>query len=406
MNRIHKEIIKLLCAFNENRQIDHCMLNPEELKKLYEEAEAHKLTALIYTAMGKDYTNKMESELYNKWKYSGINTVIIQTQNIKHIQKVLTKIQKSGVKVIGLKGLVLRNFYNNPLLRTMCDIDILIDSEDLNKVRLILNDIGYEEYESLCKHHIKFIHSRFLPIEVHWTILKDSFLNEDHLQKAEVWDEAVEVSIGDFTFLSLGWTDLAVYLLIHMASHIQSCGFGLRQLYDFYIFIEEKNTSIDWQDVAKQLQSYNLGIFAAYIFQCCNILFKLTIPIEIEKLSISDNYIAEKVLEEILTSGVFGDKNNKIMLSNILSNKVSQKYGSKKVTFLKVVRVILPTKSKLEEKYSYIKKNKLLIPLAYLHYIYVSFNKYGFKAKDFFCFFINGTSKVKKKKRLLKELEL
>lgn len=406
MNRIHKEIVKLLCAFDENRKVEYCVLNTNELKQLYEEAEAHKLTAIIYTAMGKDYINKMGPELYDKWKYSGINTVIIQAQNISYIEKVLSRLKKSGVKVIGLKGLVLRNFYNNPLLRTMCDIDILIDDDDLSKAKLILNDIGYIEHEDQCKHHVKFIHSRFLPIEVHWTILKDNFLNKSGFQKSEIWDEAVEVSNGDSNFLSLGWTDLTIYLLIHMASHFQSCGFGLRQLYDFYIFIEEKSTSIDWQQVINQLQSYNLGVFSAYIFQCCNMLFKLNIPVEIEKLSNSDSYIVEELLEEILTSGVFGDKNNKIMLSNILSNKVTKKYGSKKVTFLKVVRVLLPTKSKLEENYSYVKKNKLLIPIVYMHQIYVSFHKYQFKVKDFFYFFTNTTSMIKKKKRLLKELQL
>lgn len=84
-----------------------------------------------------------------------------------------------------LKGLVIRDLYPRPESRNMCDADILVHKNDLDRVRELLISIGYTETGST-DIHLNFFRET-THIEVHWIITKEHYFHEIPKLEEEIW---------------------------------------------------------------------------------------------------------------------------------------------------------------------------------------------------------------------------
>ena len=406
MNKNRKFLLELLnCSIRKKKP------SIENYKKInwdyiIAESKAHEIYPLIYPVIKEmESSHNLNKELKESWKRTTITTAIYFANQIPQLSRVFSKLNEEGIPVIALKGLILRYLYPTPDLRTMGDADILVHEEDLQKVETTLTEMGYIKTEDSTPAHIAFIHKKYSPIEVHWKLADTRYIKDVDSFEKDVWDNAKVKDIGDAQVLSLCPEDFLIHLCIHMAVHMRSGGFGLRQLCDLVLLIESEPSTIDWQYFTSKVKQYNIEKFTAAILGVCNLIFGLKVVPESYAIP-TDRRQIKMLINDILDSGVFGMKSlDRVFGNNLLNAEVVFKEGNSN-KMRSVINLICPPASTLSSNYSYAKQYKILTPVAWIHHFLSGiFNKeYNILEKLKFLTF--STSTFKKRNKLIKDLGL
>lgn len=401
MNNIEKGIIDVLNCTIRGDKLSNKNLAGIALEKFIDRAREHSISGLLYSSIDWNSESDKDKELIKKWKLDTFYTGVNQLRHINQVEKIIKKFNEENIRVIILKGLVIREFYKNPELRTMCDADILVREEDLDKARKVLTSLGYLESEEYDEHgaHIVFEHTNHLPIEVHWTLINDDYFNGSKEFEKSIWDNAMKVKIGETEALSLGWDDLVLHLCIHMAVHIVHRGFGVRQLVDLVILVENKRDEINWNEFRRKAIECKVNKFVIIIFNVCKELFNMEIPSEVNKgYEVEKNFL-NKFIDEIIESGVYGHGD----LAHDFGNDISNSEESNLKNFLSL---LFPSLEDMNDKYNYAKKFKILLPIAWIHHLFAGvFNK-EYSLLDKFKFITLAYKKSNDKTKMIKWLEL
>lgn len=401
MNNIEKGIIDVLNCTIRGDKLSNKNLAGIALEKFIDRAREHSISGLLYSSIDWNSESDKDKELIKKWKLDTFYTGVNQLRHINQVEKIIKKFNEENIRVIVLKGLVIREFYKNPELRTMCDADILVREEDLDKARKVLTSLGYLESEEYDEHgaHIVFEHTNHLPIEVHWTLINDDYFNGSKEFEKSIWDNAIKVKIGETEALSLGWDDLVLHLCIHMAVHIVHRGFGVRQLVDLVILVENKRDEINWNEFRRKAIECKVNKFVIIIFNVCKELFNMEIPSEVNKgYEVEKNFL-NKFIDEIIESGVYGHGD----LAHDFGNDISNSEESNLKNFLSL---LFPSLEDMNDKYNYAKKFKILLPIAWIHHLFAGvFNK-EYSLLDKFKFITLAYKKSNDKTKMIKWLEL
>lgn len=282
----------------------------------------------------------------------GIRQIIIRSimktsAQIQESRLLETKFEEAGVVNQPMKGSVLRLLYPSPELREMCDLDILIAKDNMDKAVNILNECGYELKESI-KHHDIYIKKPYMIVEAH-RAMYDKTVDKN---QSQYFDNFSRTSIKEgckYTHV-FGKEDFYVYMMAHMAKHFYQTGCGIRHLVDIYVYLNLYNKEMDRIYIDKELEG-------------CGIL---TFTKHMEKLAYA--WLDDEEIEEVysdmfvymLDSGIYGKDENGIW------NKLSEDdVESVSRTHLKRW-YYFPPLYYMSEYYPYLSKKPWLLPWAWL----------------------------------------
>ena len=403
MNLIQEQIIDLLNASIHNTVPKLDYSKNVEWDNLISEASAHSITGLLYPALKNIKDNNISKEVIDKLKRYTFNAAIGQSNHIKRTADILSLFNENNIPVIVLKGLVVREYYPKPDLRTMCDSDVIIHKDDLEKVRKLLLKRGFVEEED-AGHHIAFLNNSF-NLEVHWTLANESFSKGQECFQVRIWDDAMKIKVGGVDTLSLSLEDLALHLCAHMASHMAISGFGVRQLADLVLLVEHKGNEIDWNEFKDKAKKSGLTQFATGMFKVCNYLFDMKIPKQLNiKNSRNDEEIIKLVVNDIFTGGVYGQRDLSFSFRAQVGYDIDD--DSTFSIIKRYIQVILPPVSKLSDRYAYAKKYKILLPIAWIHHIYVGITTKEYDSESKKKFLTSTISNAKDRNKVVRWLEL
>ncbi|MGB8454370.1 MAG: nucleotidyltransferase family protein [Anaerocolumna sp.] len=366
MNRNSQILIHLLSKAIRNQNPDMIFNEPIDWNAVYEEAVAHQVHTLIFPVLSQlppEY--KPARELMGVWQKAIKITALFQLQHIHQISIVLNDFNREDIPVVVLKGLVLRNYYPQPELRTMGDADLLVHKEDMIRAEKLLKAIGYKAGK-ISNKHISFYYMNYPAIELHWA-LTDKESREDSLQfSSMIWDNTIDTKINGVPALILSAEDQIMHLLFHTVHHLLSTGFGLRQLCDFVLFLEAKDHTINLEDILIKADFYHIHKYTIALLLVCNKLLDYKIP-DILYATSNDSYI-DLLINDILKAGVYGRKSQDRdagtrLLKYIDINESAHKFNS----LHNVILFLFPSVHKLSQRYDYAKKLPLLLPFAWIH---------------------------------------
>lgn len=401
MNNTEKQFIEILSKAirNDNNIEKFENVNWINLASL---ASDHKIEGIIYCAI-KDTENFLNADksVIDELKSTAFYTGIDQFRKIAYLDKVFEEFNKNNIQVIALKGLILRNLYPEPDQRSMCDADILVKVNDLEKVKKVLLAIGYELHDENEKHHLKFYHRIYPMIEVHWELI-DGKVVDTHIWNNTVRDKLINTEIE-----TLSYEDFLLHLCHHMAHHMSGMGFGLRQVADLVLFVESYRDIIDWNNFKKKSKKQGIEKFTLIMFALSNRLFNMEVPEELYDKDIINSSYIDVLIEDIILGGVYGRSNNEKMLANSISINMNSNDDNPVISMMKKIKNVLnPNDETLVGKYHYANKYKVLKPIAGVQQIYNSrFNEdYGFI--DNIKFISRGIRMYKDRNNLRKWLDL
>ena len=357
MNLVESQVVNFLNSAIHGKKIEIEKDTYIDWNKIIDELKAHKIEALVYSAIKKETFNNIDKELLNEWKKGTFQSGVFQLNHIKQVECVLNLFNENNIPVIVLKGLVIRDLYPRPELRTMCDADILVHKEDLDRVRELLISIGYTETES-SDVHLNFFRGA-THIEVHWIITKEHYFNEIPKLEEEIWENAVEV------------------------------------------FVEQRGHDVNWDEFLEKVKLCGIETFSKTIFALSKELFNMEIPTELQ--CEIDKDVINALADDIFSSGVHCKRDMASLFAKELAYDGNNKNDS---VINKYMSFLFPQVDKMSEKYDYAKKNKLLTPVAWGHHLIRRvFNKdYSLKEKTKFT--TETVSVSQKRNDLINYLEL
>jgi Uncharacterised nucleotidyltransferase len=147
-------------------------------------AVLHKVMPLVYTSLNSSVRDAVPQEVLEKLR----NLFHANAQSslflAGELLKILALLEANDIKAVPYKGLVLANSaYGNLAMRQTGDLDIIVQLNDILKVKKILLDLGYQRksnltdtqerafFQSKREHTFDFVNkTKTVLIEIHWRI--------------------------------------------------------------------------------------------------------------------------------------------------------------------------------------------------------------------------------------------
>lgn len=317
--------------------------------------KAHSNVTVIYSAM-KD-ANGIPDSFMDVMKQGFMTFVMRYSKKNNFASLVSQKMDDNSIKHLIFKGPSIAQDYPAAELRTMGDIDFLINQEDYSKAKQLMEEMGAELDESQTDSKVLFYKLNDNSIEIHTSLAHDQNMS-GKVDYDEYFNDAFEhmIDVDDRHYLEAQYQ--FIYVLYHMAQHFYYAGCGVRMVTDVAVIIDKHSDEFDWEYIAGELEKLGLSDFSKAVFTLCDKWFGIKANTD---YSIDDE-LAEEFGKYVLYSGLFGRENFDKDVSQMKKN--DQYTKSKKGS---TIRWAFPPYKYMRESSPWFKnKPAILLPVAYV----------------------------------------
>ena len=183
-------------------------------------------------------------------------------QLFQELAQILRLLVEAGIPVIPLKGVFLaEKVYADVGLRPMVDLDLLLPRLDLDQALKVLQCLGYQagypfqvERECQVLHHLPQLRKPgAATVELHWNLAP---LNTPFkIPIEQVWQAARPGTLAGAGVLEMAPEDLLLHICLHLA-YLDYFSSGLRPICDIAWSIEHFQSTLDWQRLRQQANSW------------------------------------------------------------------------------------------------------------------------------------------------------
>ena len=293
------------------------------------------------------------SPRFNQLAKSMIYEYITRDEKQKDlIQRTNRILNDHKIDHIYLKGARLKKMYPNSYMRGMGDIDILVKEEDMERVNSVFKSNAILLNTPSLAHDLYRDINGFI-IEVHPRIHNDFNGKYGDFFKTP-WDHSFLIDVHEF---QLKPTFELIYLLYHLAKHLESSGIGLRSILDIGIFIQHHEKSIEQHDLLQQLTNAKMLKFYSTIIFMTEHLFGIKTHMKTNNFFMSDVLI-DQFTDYLVSSGIHGQGEN----FNTMVPRISNSKNRERSRFGILLRIAFPKYKHLAVMYPSLKRCFLLYP--------------------------------------------
>ncbi len=341
--------------FDAGRKVE---LTEDNLNAVWCEAYTQAVTLVAF--------HNSNIEILKNDKYDYIRKKLSQTLatnakvDFEHIH-LCNLIKNAGIPCTTLKGFASALYYPDPLMRSMGDVDFLVDSNDFEKVSILLSENGYE---STGKSH-----------DVHDVYLGKACRCEMHFQPSGIPNgnagvkvkkylsgllensETTKTELGDLTVPSEYHHGLVI--ILHMCHHLTGDGLGLRHLCDWAVFLDRLGEEKFLGMFKETLKDIGLWEFAKTMtFISCKYLGLKNM----KWAKKADPKLADYVLIDMIIGGNFGQKNADRSHESLLISSKNEKETSMLKQFFKSANSIVYKNWKAANRF------RILLPFGWIFF--------------------------------------
>lgn len=368
----------------------------ENWAKLINLAKIHSVIGIL-GFMVMSYPDESNSQVADYMKKQCLQTVTLIAQRSEDMKQLIGKMNSSKIDHLLFKGYVLKDFYSVPELRTFGDIDFLIHPDDRKKSDELMIQQGFDrktDWEPVFSYRrgIEYyeIHTEIMEIDVSDKADYKGYFS--HIWKyARLKDGHTWELTPEFHF---------IYLLTHIAKHICGSGAGIRMYMDIAVFILHYGNELDWSYVQNELEKLSLSDFANITLSFVQKYFEVKSPIMLRKI---DDDILDDFAEFTMSGGTFGFVGRD---SGLISLKKQNRNNDHISRFGVFANRLLPSASSIESRYTYLQGRHWLLPVAWVHRLLRTREKWGSHAKEAKSIMNTDEQEVIKLKQIYKELGL
>ncbi len=239
-----------------------------------------------------------------KWRVSA-------AQNIAHYMRVLYEqtnlinlLQANRIPLVIIKGMAAAVYYPDPKLRTMGDIDFIVDPHCYNHAVEVLEKNGYDRAEE----HDYVRHCGFekggITFELHRQYSHEGVDVEPIIVNGI--QSAVTRTLNDCSFPTLPDYENGFVILEHLSHHLRTA-MGIRQIIDWAIFANRTLTDENYtKHFLPLIESIGLVPFCEIVTKMCKMY--LGLPDTLTWCDNADTETADELMQFVLQNGNFGIK--------------------------------------------------------------------------------------------------
>ena len=324
---------------------------PVDWDALLQECVSQTVLPIVYSVLRDD----LPEETKQKWqplyhRLLGNNIRVISAHADIH------KLLRSRYLI--LKGCAAARYYPKPNLRTMGDVDFLVDRDDLESASEILERAGMKRTDHGDHDFHRCFTFQKVSYEMHWEAPGIPRTGGERIR--EFFQDALEraVLVGNSYYVP---SDLhhGMILLLHNASHMTAGGIGLRHLCDWAVYIEKMTDAFVIEALSPRLQVCGLWEYARVLTAMSACFLGATAR---NWASDVDEGLMMSLMDDIWAGGNFGYKdahrlNLRVLNRNTESGKVERRGVLPSLTS----EVLL----KAKKWYPALMKYPLTVPLAW-----------------------------------------
>lgn len=322
----------------------------DDFKLLYDISVMHNIFNLVYEGL---YINRIE--IPEEYKKAYINTATLMVMQSEQQtfsgRKISESFNNALIKHMPMKGFIIKSLYPRPEFRRMSDIDILIDYEQCELIKSVMQDLGYIE-------HIQSDHEWIwnkkpdMHIELHKRLIP-SYDDDLYSYYKNAWNFGK--SKKDNTY-AMSDEDFYVYMFTHYAKHYRYGGIGILHVLDIWV-LRTKCTEIDYHYINKQVKKLGLWEFYNNTLKLISAWFE-----DGEK-----DEVTELMSAFIFESGAYGTAVNHQVSDAV--KKVSSNNDIKKTRRLLYINRIFLSYDRMCRLYPILEKMPIILPFCHIHRI-------------------------------------
>ncbi len=274
-------------------------LDRDVIEKLYNISHRLDFSHVAYNSL-KNLGVVLSEELEKKYKKDHKLASYRATMILYDQAKTVSLLKDEKIDFVLLKGAVIRELYPKNVIRTSCDIDILIHEEDMESAAELLRRSGYK-IVAYNFHDIAFVTDSDTKVELHFNICE----NDERLDIVlkDAWNYVVKGDNGNLVFTN---EFFLFHQFAHMEHHFIHGGCGIKPFIDLYVV--ENSIGLNFENIKALLDRAKLYDFAREM----TALSKAIFDGEFSEFQI-------KLLSYIFDGGAYGRIDNKVALGKIAS---------------------------------------------------------------------------------------
>ena len=279
------------------------------------EAQRHKVTALLYPAIRS--MDGVPEAIFNKVCGTAIAVATASEAMLKEQRSILDLLEAHQIPCAVLKGTSVAYLYPHPELRTIGDIDILVDEEKLDEACKALQADGFAPSYTAEKHLC--LQKGAVWVEMHRMVSVFPESEKGRFTRRYMTDalrhtQVAEISGVRFPMLSGAYQIIA--LLAHMEQHLATSGIGLRQVCDWAVTAHALRNCFDGETLAL-LERCGLLRFARIMTRLCE--RHLGLP-PCQWTADAPDTLVDAMLSDVLEGGNFQAQHAKRPLADVLTD--------------------------------------------------------------------------------------
>lgn len=333
--------------------------------QLYALSKEHNVLAMTFSALEKQSVRPPE-ELWNQWKSAYENSIALDTVQLFELDWLLEECKSQEIRIMPLKGCILKSLYPETYFRSMGDLDFLVDPENTEKLNTILCSRGYDCVQYDQYHHDKYEMPPALVMEPHRELV--SMENKKFYQYFHKGFSLGVTSEDNPFHYEMNRKDFFLFYLAHFYKHYNGKGAGIRFVMDFYVLTHVWSEELRIDRIKNDLKSLGLWEFFQEIDKVSKAWFTG---------SDSTEDVPDEIVEYILGQGIFGSEEQRF------ANAV--KVHGKGKLFLKR---LFPRLYYMRWQYPVLRKLPILLPICWgwriITYPFVKRNMFKLRMKQFF----------------------
>lgn len=330
-----------------------------EIFQLAKEQSIQGILAYKIREYAKENSEDVPTELLAAAEYLFLATVENTTKKEVLTEALSATLAAASIDHVLFKGIVVRELYAVPALRTFGDVDLAIREEDRAKSHQLMKDL---DYEVVIDHGEVWNYKKGLEYyEIHTDVMRNSPTSrgDQRWYFRDFWKYSVQKKEHVFRFTP---EFQLIYLLAHLAKHTYGSGAGIRMYLDFAFVLKKQRDVIDWAGVLEELKKTELDRFFCLVMTAAARWFGLNLPEEIPAV---EDALCEELFQYTMEAGVYGFHNRKLSREQV--RKGAEEGDGKKSALRKI---LFPRVEEIAKRYTYLKKLPFLLPIAWIDRVY------------------------------------
>lgn len=349
LKKHEKMLLDLLAngLFDARRNAD---MNSPEMNSVWLEAYFQTVTLIAFSGTDKNKGGK------------NINQALADNAKIDYehtrIHEIMTE---AGIPYIILKGFASALYYRDPLMRSMGDVDFLVDTDYLEAASAAMEKNGYKKTHKNREFHDVYI-GKSCRYELHYEpagIPKGEKGDKvrEYLSDAIERSEEVETEVGTVRVPSDFHHGLII--LLHICHHLTGDGLGMRHLCDWAVFTASLGEE-------KFLEMFEEPLKAVGLWETAKIMTAISCDYlgapKMKWAENADKKLTLKILKDIFSGGNFGQKSPDRSHESLLISGENEK----DVPMIK--QLFRSANSIVYSNWRIAKKYKILLPIGWIFF--------------------------------------